>query len=83
MKSGKTTGSVICAIIIESILFIEVAVELYTGEKSLADLGIIFTLCLLLVIPFVMIMRRKRKNMYSTPSDQALNNSEADDSKQD
>ena len=69
------------AIIVESVLFLEVAVELYTKEKSLSDLMMIIAISLLLAIPFVMIMRRKRKNRYGSPVERTNNNSEADDSK--
>lgn len=79
MKSKKSLWRTIGAIILESILFVEVAVELYTGEKNLSDFGIIITFCLLLAIPFVMIMKWKRKKMYNAPVEQTSNNSEVDD----
>lgn len=81
MKSRKPSRGVMGAIIVESVLFLEVAVELYTKEKSLSDLMMIIAISLLLAIPFVMIMRRKRKNRYGSPVERTNNNSEADDSK--
>ena len=63
MKSGKPSGSVIGAVIMESILFIEIAVELYTGEITSTELIEMFVFCLLLtVVLYSLIKRRRRKN---------------------
>lgn len=83
MKSGKPSGSVIGAVIMESILFIEIAIDLYTGKMSWTDLSMILTICLLLAIPIVTIMRKKRKNRESFHSKQTKKYNKIDKSTQD
>lgn len=60
MKSRKLTKSVFGSIILEGILFIDLAVDLYAGEMSWYDLGRIGSLVLLFTIPIVLIMKRIR-----------------------
>ena len=63
MKSRKSWWSIVGAIIGESILFIEIAVELYTGEITSTELIEMFVFCLLLtVVLYSLIKRRRRKN---------------------
>ena len=63
MKSGKFSWGVIGAIIFESIAFIDLAVDLYTGQMTVDELWWIRALCVLLSIPFfVFIRNRRRKN---------------------
>ena len=58
MKPNKSSGTLV-GIIIDVILFIDLAVDLYTGKMSCVDLIRIITLTLLLAIPFVIFMRRR------------------------
>ena len=60
MRPGKLSKNVIGSIIIEGILFIDLAVDLYTGEMSWRDLSRIISLVLLFTIPVTWIMRRIR-----------------------
>ena len=60
MKSGKTFGSVIGVIALESIMFIDLAVDLYTGEMTWIELCRILILCVLLAIPIFVFLRKKR-----------------------
>ena len=62
MKSGKPLGSVIGLIVLESIMFIDLAIELYTGEMTWIELCWILIFCVLLAIPIFVIIRKKRKN---------------------
>ena len=83
MKSGKPSGSVIGAVIMESILFIEIAIDLYAGKMNWTDLSVILTICLLLTIPIVTIMRKIRINGKKLYSKQAKKNNQIDVSTQD
>ena len=63
MKSGKSWWSSIGPIVLESILFIEIAIELYTGELTWKELSLMLIFCLLLaVIIHSIIMKRRRKS---------------------
>lgn len=72
MKSGKSWWNIIGSIILESILFVEIAVDLYTGELTCTDLILMIIFCLLLaVIIHSIIMRKKRKSRGITDSQQS------------
>lgn len=72
MKSGKSWWGIIGSIVLESILFVEIAVELYTGEMTCTDLVLMLSFCLLLaVIIHSVIMRKKRKNRGAADPEQA------------
>lgn len=62
MKSGKSLMSVIGLIALESIMFVDLAIDLYTGEMTWIELCWILILCVLLAIPIVVFMRKRRKN---------------------
>lgn len=63
MNSGKSWWRIIGSILLESILFVEIAIELYTGEMTCAELILMLICCLLLAV-FIhsVIMKRKRRN---------------------
>lgn len=61
MKSNKSSGSIIGMIILDIIVFADVAVDVYTGELNCTDFVRIITLTLFLAIPFIIIVRRIRK----------------------
>lgn len=60
MKPNKSSETLV-GIIIDVILFVDLAIDLYTGKMSWTDLIEIMILTLLLTIPFVIIIRKIRK----------------------
>ena len=63
MKSGKSWWTMIGLIIWESITFIDLAVDLYTGEMTVTELIKLLIFCLLLtVIIYYITKRRRHKN---------------------
>ena len=71
-------------IITEGILFVETAIELYTGELTYADLIMLVTLCLILALLIHMIiMRKKRKCRGNIDVPRTKRNNQTDDMMQD
>jgi len=60
MKSGKSWWTIIGLIIWESITFIDLAVDLYTGEMTVTELIKLLTFCLLLTVIIYYIVKRRR-----------------------
>jgi len=60
MKSRKSWWSIVGSIILESILFIEMAVELYTGEMTVSELILMLGVCFVLAV-FIHFIIMKRK----------------------
>ena len=65
MRSKKASWNLVGTIIIEVILFVDLAVDLYSGKMNGSDLIRILSICLLLTIPFVIIVRKIRKRRIS------------------
>lgn len=61
MKSSKSSRGLVGTIIIEVILFFDLAADMYTGELNCTDLASIITLTMLLAIPFIIIIRKIRQ----------------------
>lgn len=61
MTTVKPSGSSIGLIALESIMFIDLAIELYTGEMTWIELCRILILCVLLAILIFVILRKKTK----------------------
>ena len=67
MKSGKSRWSVVGLILWESIAFIDLGIDLYTGEITCTKLILMLTFCLLLAIfMYYVIRRRIRKTREKT-----------------
>lgn len=62
MKSGKSWWKPIIWIIGESIWVIELAVELYTGEMTTADLISILAFCTITTAVIFYFLKRKKRN---------------------
>lgn len=63
MKLQKTPWGLIGSIVADSILFIELGIDLYTGRMTGKELIELLAFCLILaVIIYYVIVRRKRKN---------------------
>lgn len=62
MTSRKPSRSGIGLVALESIMFIDLAIDLYTGKVTWIELCWTLILCVLLAIPFFVFLRKKRKN---------------------
>ena len=60
MTTGKPSGTGIGSIVLESIMVIEIAIELYTGEMTWTELCWMLILCVLLAITIFLFLRKKR-----------------------
>jgi len=70
MKSGKSWLAIIGSILWESILFIEIGVDLYTGEQTVTELLAELTVCVLLTGIICAIIRRNiRRNRSGAKAD--------------
>lgn len=70
MKSRGRLWGIVGPIISEGILFIEIGIDLYTGEMTCIELILELAFCLLLAgVISSLIMRRVRKDRSSSRSD--------------
>lgn len=61
MKKGKHSVGGFGLVALESIMFIEIAIDLYTGKMTSFELCWMLILCVLLAILIFVILRKKTK----------------------
>lgn len=70
MKSKKSWLSIVGLILWESIAFIDLGIDLYSGEITYTKLALMLTFCLLLAIFICYLIRRRiRKSRQKTADD--------------